>query len=512
MPGEDALSLAIDLFRTPSLRHAARAKPVPDRTGELLLLAAGQPARLDEAAARTGMDAAELLEAARFFVREVLLHPDADDYRVLGLRQGADFDSIKAHHRILQAWLHPDRADSQAEQAFAARVNVAWNRLRLAQRNPQPADEAQVGDPAPPPDGDEPEPAAVYSPRWIRIDPDEERRPRSHVAVPIALLLVCGLLLWLIARQAPPPAETPPAEKQESPVAFLFDGLRLQSPEDAPEPAAADAGPHPAPPAAEPVAGTRAATGQSSASRAAPVPSRTAGADPARIAPPPPRRAAPDPGPAAPTTTATTTEAATAAARRLPAPAPATSMKAVASETAASAASGTAHPPAGIAGAGSGMPARSDEAHPPATPADAGPRRAATATARPVAAAIADATAGEPSAAYQPLHPELAQARLESLLVFVAQHRVNPPPIWRNVRAMETAERIRQSLVEHGTHRFPTLVREQTRWTHQPGRAWAVVPVAWPAPDPSIQRLHAELTWRDGDWMIDSVALEDAAP
>ncbi|MBL0229036.1 DnaJ domain-containing protein [Thermomonas sp.] len=69
-------------------------------------------------------------EAAQFYVREVLFFAQADAYRVLGVDADASDASIKAHHRLLQHWLHPDRLDNEDDAIFASRVNVAWNRLR----------------------------------------------------------------------------------------------------------------------------------------------------------------------------------------------------------------------------------------------------------------------------------------------------------------------------------------------------------------------------------------------
>ena len=74
-------------------------------------------------------------EAAQFYVREILLFPQADAYRILGVSDDASQDVIKTHHRLLQRWLHPDRLQHAGDAVFAARVNVAWQRLRnTAQR------------------------------------------------------------------------------------------------------------------------------------------------------------------------------------------------------------------------------------------------------------------------------------------------------------------------------------------------------------------------------------------
>jgi len=460
--GDEALSLAIDVFRAPSLRLAARAKPVPEDTRELLLLAAGQPARLADAAARTGLERGELLEASRFFVREVLLHPDADDYRMLGLRHGADLDSIKTHHRILQAWLHPDRAGTQAERVLASRVNAAWNRLRHDRRDPAPATAPAAT----------PRTAPRYAPRWVRIEADDGQAPHPHrqAIAPLALLLVCGVLLGLVSR----PAAAPDAGGEDDdpgPAAALFDGLALHRADETPTSATVDAIDS-APPA-----------------RPHPPPE-------ARRVPPPSAAVATAPPPAAPRPAT----AATRGAAHAPVPSTAAAASPPARHATDDAIAGDGHATEDRATAGRGRATAARD--------DAASAHAAA------SASAGGAPAGAPGDDAQPAPADLAlaQQRLDSLLAFVTQQRALPPPIWRNVVPMEDAERIRRSMVAGGDARAPIVLREQTRWHHRPGRASASVPVLWPPPDPARQRLHAAFTRYDGEWLVDSVILEDAPP
>ena len=478
MTREDALSLAIDLFRAPTLRHAARAQPVPVHTRELLQLATGQPARLAEASAHTGVDAADLLEASRFFVREVLLYPDADDYRVLGLRPGADLDSLKTHYRLLLAWLHPDRVQSEAEQAFAARVNAAWNRLRAA---PQDA----PADPAPPPAVT---PPSAFAPRWIRLDPEDTTRPRRHIVLPVLLLALCALLLWVATRPPPAPDAARPGTTAAA-DASLFDGLVLQPKTD-------DQAPAPAP------APAIAAAPRADAPAPAPAPS--------------PARAAAPATPVALPAVSTPARAITAPAARTPgaatgsAPEASTAARAPAAPLAITAAT-TSAPAAQQASRRMPAPAPTPAATVPTATSASTPENAAHASTAHVTALASDEDTPIPTATATPRHPELAGERLDALLAFVTRPQTIPPPIWRNVQAMDEAERIRGMLLAHGSAGAPTIQAAHARWTHRPDRAFAVVPVVWPAPDARVQRLHAELTWRDDDWRIESLLLEDPA-
>ena len=130
-----ALEWALALFRAPGERYVLRCRPLPAGMDDLLGVAAGvMPDELAQAARAFGETDARIREAAQFYAREVLFFPQADAYRVLGVSADASMEQIKAHHRLLQHWLHPDRLHSQEDAIFASRVNGAWNRLRNAER------------------------------------------------------------------------------------------------------------------------------------------------------------------------------------------------------------------------------------------------------------------------------------------------------------------------------------------------------------------------------------------
>ena len=124
----NALEWALALLHTPAERYTLRQKPLPQGIDRLLGIAAGvMPRDQVEAAQAFGVPEARVREAAQFYAREVLFFPQADAYRVLGVNAVASSDQIKAHHRLLQHWLHPDRQRSEDDAIFAARVNSASN-------------------------------------------------------------------------------------------------------------------------------------------------------------------------------------------------------------------------------------------------------------------------------------------------------------------------------------------------------------------------------------------------
>ncbi len=73
-----------------------------------------------------------LEEASQFFLRQVLLAPRADHYRVLGLSRNASQEDVKQHYSLIVRLFHPDRSNNGDERnaAFTARINAAYNALR----------------------------------------------------------------------------------------------------------------------------------------------------------------------------------------------------------------------------------------------------------------------------------------------------------------------------------------------------------------------------------------------
>lgn len=192
-----ALEWALALHRAPMERHALRQKPLPTGLDNLLGIAAGaMPDALSEAAHAFGESEAKVREAAQFYVREVLFFPQANAYRVLGVAADASAEQIKAHHRVLQHWLHPDRLQSEGDAVFAARVNGAWNRLRNPERR-QAYDQALQQNRPPEVFDSNGLPRSVHA--WV-ANP-ETHPPRWPGYLPmLVLLLACLVLILFVAR------------------------------------------------------------------------------------------------------------------------------------------------------------------------------------------------------------------------------------------------------------------------------------------------------------------------
>jgi hypothetical protein len=129
-----ALKAAMDLRCWPPQAPVLRAGPLPDGILTLLRIAAGDAEAMSEATTSTGQSYDAVREATAFFIEQVLLHPDADSYRVLGVASEATYAELRRNMALLLTWLHPDRDRRGERSIYAARVTRAWNDLKTQER------------------------------------------------------------------------------------------------------------------------------------------------------------------------------------------------------------------------------------------------------------------------------------------------------------------------------------------------------------------------------------------
>jgi hypothetical protein len=129
-----ALRIALDLLHIPSRVHVARSEPLPPGVYSLLRVAAGEETEDSVAIASKGRSPEEMHKAAAFFIEQVLLHPDADSYRVLGATRGATTAELRRNMALLMRWLHPDKDPEGRRSMFVNRVTRAWDELKTADR------------------------------------------------------------------------------------------------------------------------------------------------------------------------------------------------------------------------------------------------------------------------------------------------------------------------------------------------------------------------------------------
>jgi hypothetical protein len=134
MSGADALKAAIDMLHIPSQVRVARVSPLPKGVSLLLRLAAGDPEANDEAESLSGRPASVCRKAAVFFIEQILLAPEADNYRILGSDKTASGDELRSHMALLLKWLHPDLSRDSHKSLLARRVVAAWELLKTPER------------------------------------------------------------------------------------------------------------------------------------------------------------------------------------------------------------------------------------------------------------------------------------------------------------------------------------------------------------------------------------------
>jgi hypothetical protein len=127
-----AIDFALDLARLPALARTSVAPPLPPKILELIRIAAACPEACEAAVAWTGKPTPVLIEAARFYLQQVLFRPEADCYRILGIERGASRETARNHMRWLLEWLHPDRNGNSWDAVYAERVLKAWREVSFS--------------------------------------------------------------------------------------------------------------------------------------------------------------------------------------------------------------------------------------------------------------------------------------------------------------------------------------------------------------------------------------------
>jgi len=542
----DALDWAVALGRAPGERHALRQRPLPDGMDVVLQVAGGShAAAIEEAAAHAGMAPAEVVEAARFYLREVLFFPEADAYRVLGLAADASDEQVKHHHRLLQQWLHPDRPTSDWDAAFAARVNAAWSQLRTPARREAyaatlPATPAAT-DPAPswsPPirihapsrDAGHGEPA---------LDQDRWRR-RAPVLALFGVCAVLGVLAVRDMQREPEPALAEAATELEAadaaPVALqLPDATQASAEKPTPPQRSAAAkpaekqvavAPKPAPPVRKVIAAKPVAKAAPVATAVKPVAKPiVAAAAPKPIPKPVAIAAAPKPV-AKPVAIAAAPKSVAKPVAVAVAPKPALAPTQPAAKPVAATPIRTPAPIAVAPAKPSTMtpPKPATRPAPVATAATAlAPRMSTPVASKPVAvmpppkpvpppaapAAVVAATPPAPAAATRapeassPQQVAQAQQTGQRLLAYVSGRGGGVPPIWANLASQTQASRAREALQGAGRVAVGT-----PNW--RVGDNSAAMQANLTPRDGSARRLRVDMVWREQRWLVTGLTLEQA--
>ena len=129
MAQRHVIEFALDLARMPALGRATVVPVLPPNILELMRIAAACPEACEAAVGETGEPRAVLIEAARFYLQQVLFRPEADSFRILGIEPSTSRATARNHMRWLLEWLHPDRNNDSLDAVYAERVLKAWREV-----------------------------------------------------------------------------------------------------------------------------------------------------------------------------------------------------------------------------------------------------------------------------------------------------------------------------------------------------------------------------------------------
>lgn len=129
-----AVRTAIDLLHVPWRVRILRAQSLPKDLSSVLRVAAGDEKALRWISEKTERRKDVIRDAAEFYIEQILMAPDADSYRVLGVRPEAPMADVRRNMAWLLRASHPD-VDREGKHAnVAMRVTHAWEDLKTPER------------------------------------------------------------------------------------------------------------------------------------------------------------------------------------------------------------------------------------------------------------------------------------------------------------------------------------------------------------------------------------------
>jgi hypothetical protein len=485
-PAARILETALALQRDPGERFRLRERALPDGLTHVLEVASGAPTAVRDAAETLGESEKTVLDAARFYLEQILFaSPDADAYRILGVAPRASVEEIRTHHRWLQRWLHPDRAQAGDASVFATRVNQAWAQLRTPEMRHEYdvrlAEARMAGASAPFP--------AARIRRWEFEDAVPAQAHRSRWLL-FAALASCAVLAVLVLRHEESvepwdqPTEVEVAHVDATPVT---ESVEDHSPLEA-----------------------ALATSRSLPTDRIPTVGATEVATP--------RPPQPAPAPVTPPHRQATLVAASAAPTpRIPTPAPRTRLPAArlptVGATEVATAPPTQRPAARLPTVGATEVAT---ARPAQRPAARLPTVGATevATARPTQRPLSQLP--PPSIPAPPPSQDTAlllermrkaEQRVAQLTAYLAAEP-RAAPLWNDVQTQAAADRVRERIAAGDGGR---LNLASPNWSMQPDDATLSVDYQCGSCRVPKGRLNVKLVWRQGLWLVRGVDLAPSA-
>ncbi len=135
-PREDeraAIRAALLLLSAPPRGRRVRQSPLPAGVDTLIKVAVDHETAeaLSKGLHRTP---GQLMEAASFFIEQILLAPGVDSYRALGASRESPTHYLRQNFVYLCKWVHSEEREGFAGPAYLIRITQAWNNLKTPDR------------------------------------------------------------------------------------------------------------------------------------------------------------------------------------------------------------------------------------------------------------------------------------------------------------------------------------------------------------------------------------------
>ncbi|WP_363350131.1 hypothetical protein [Methylocystis echinoides] len=128
-----AIRAALSLTSLPPFRRQLRKAALPEGM-DLLLSVAVDGGAAAAVATRLQRSPQQIMEAAGFFIEQIMLAPGGDSYRTLGGSRETPSQQLRQHFVYLCKWIHAEERDGFTAKAYLVKITQAWNNIKTPDR------------------------------------------------------------------------------------------------------------------------------------------------------------------------------------------------------------------------------------------------------------------------------------------------------------------------------------------------------------------------------------------
>jgi hypothetical protein len=128
-----AIRAALSLMALPQRHRQLRKEALPGGV-ELLLSVAVDAEAATTCARKLQRTPQQLMDAATFFIEQILLAPSSDSYRTLGGARDTPAHQLRNNFICLCKWIHAEEREGFAAPVYLVRITQAWNNIKTPDR------------------------------------------------------------------------------------------------------------------------------------------------------------------------------------------------------------------------------------------------------------------------------------------------------------------------------------------------------------------------------------------